>query len=89
MSEVEFELTILSAVCKCGAVFNAVVNLPIYCELTDDKGRVCYVKVAEHVVVKCPRCNRLLNVGNGSQRETKPPEKHEKGIYIIEGSNET
>ncbi|MEJ5327731.1 MAG: hypothetical protein WHU54_05730 [Candidatus Bathyarchaeia archaeon] len=82
MDEAKFEPTILSAVCKCGAVFQAVVNLPIYCELSDDKGNIYHLKIAEHVIVKCPLCNRLLNVGNGSKRETEPPEKHEKGIYV-------
>lgn len=88
MSE-EFEELYLSAVCSCGAVFNAVVSLPLHCELIDEKGNILYCKVAEHVIVKCPRCNKLLNVGNGSGRETEPKEAHEKGIYIIEGADET
>ncbi|MGB9960243.1 MAG: hypothetical protein ACPLKQ_06975 [Candidatus Bathyarchaeales archaeon] len=76
-----FETLLLSAVCRCGAVFNAVVEMPTYCELSDDKGTVYHLKVAEHVIVKCPRCNKLLNVGNGSERKTKPDAKHEKAVY--------
>lgn len=78
------EPLVLSAVCVCGAAYTAVVDLPIRCELSDDKGNVYSLRLAEHVIVKCPRCNRLLNVGNGSKRETEPPEKNAKGISIQE-----
>ncbi|MGB9841278.1 MAG: hypothetical protein ACPLKZ_00980 [Candidatus Bathyarchaeales archaeon] len=78
------EPLVLSAVCVCGATYTAVVDLPFRCELSDDKGNVYSLRLAEHVIVKCPRCNRLLNVGNGSKRETEPQEKDAKGISIQE-----
>jgi phage FluMu protein Com len=80
---VAFESLVLTAVCKCGAVFNASVEMPTYCELSDYKGTVHRLRVAEHIIVKCPRCNRLLNVGNGSKRKTKPDAKHEKAVYVL------
>ncbi|MCS7096838.1 MAG: hypothetical protein N3F10_01800 [Candidatus Bathyarchaeota archaeon] len=84
MAEVSFESLLLSAVCRCGAVFNATVELPSYCVLYDEKGSVHHLRVAEHVIVKCPRCKRLLNVGNGSERKTKPNGAKQRAVYVLE-----
>jgi hypothetical protein len=59
--------------------------MPSYCELTDAKGNSYKCSLAEHVIVKCPKCNRLLNLGNGLYRETEAKEG-EQGVYVQEAT---
>ncbi|MEM1661063.1 MAG: hypothetical protein QXR17_08015 [Candidatus Bathyarchaeia archaeon] len=57
----------LSGVCRCGKQFNAFVELPQKCLVTVE-GRTFELPLAEHAIVLCPFCGRLLNLGNGSRR---------------------
>lgn len=69
-----FEGHYLSGICRCGLHVLSYVELPAFIEVSGE-GSTYHLKPAEHVIVKCPRCSRLLNVGNGRQRGKKRKEK--------------
>lgn len=68
MAEAMLEGHYLSGVCRCGKQFMAYVELPSIVQVSDSDGRFHNLRPAEHVIIKCPNCDRLVNVGNGSQR---------------------
>lgn len=63
----------LSGVCRCGKQFNAIVELPQKCLVTVE-GRMFELPLAEHAIVLCPFCGRLINLGNGSRRARRASE---------------
>jgi hypothetical protein len=69
--EAETQGLYLTGVCRCGKHFNVYVEMPTLCHVTDESGNSFNLKPAEHVVLVCPRCNRLVNCGNGTRREDK------------------
>ncbi|MEM2386175.1 MAG: hypothetical protein QXO67_04250 [Candidatus Bathyarchaeia archaeon] len=70
----------LSGVCRCGKQFNAIVELPQKCLVTVE-GRTFELPLAEHAIVLCPFCGRLINLGNGSRR--KRPSGYRRGINEV------
>lgn len=70
-----FELKVqglyLSGVCRCGKRFNVFVEMPKFGEAVDEAGNRFELGLAEHVIALCPRCGRLLNIGNGSRRKSR------------------
>jgi hypothetical protein len=64
----EVEGLYLTGVCRCGKRFNVYVELPALCQVTDETGNSFSLKPAEHIVIVCPRCARLVNCGNGTRR---------------------
>jgi len=63
----------LSGVCRCGKRFNVFVEMPKFCDAVDEAGNRFKLGLAEHVIALCPRCGRLLNIGNGSRRKRRLP----------------
>ncbi|MEM3580429.1 MAG: hypothetical protein QXH40_00035 [Candidatus Bathyarchaeia archaeon] len=61
---------ILTGNCKCGKTFTTAVELPE--TITIRSGNSVYnARLGEHLVVQCPACGRILNLGNGSRRKTE------------------
>ncbi|MEM3566177.1 MAG: hypothetical protein QXK18_04825 [Candidatus Bathyarchaeia archaeon] len=66
---------ILTGNCKCGKYFSVAVELPEF--ITVRSGNNVYnARLGEHLVVQCPACGRILNMGNGSRRSRKTEEKN-------------
>ena len=67
MAEV-FEGVYLNGVCRCGRTFNVYAELPRTVEVSIGS-EVFKAKPAEHIIIVCPYCLRLVNIGNGSRRK--------------------
>ncbi|MEM2440515.1 MAG: hypothetical protein QW493_04800 [Candidatus Bathyarchaeia archaeon] len=64
----EAQVLYLSGICRyCDKSFNAFVELPQKCLVIVEE-RTFELPLAEHAIVLCPFCGRLLNLGNGSRR---------------------
>jgi hypothetical protein len=72
--EVETQPLYLSGICRCGRRFNVYVELPKTCEATDESGNHFKLSLAEHIIALCPSCGRLVNIGNGTRRQSKARE---------------
>jgi len=60
----------LTGVCKCGKQFNLYIVLPETIEAVCGS-LVFKAKPAEHIIINCPACGRLVNCGNGSRRSKR------------------
>ncbi|MEM3613180.1 MAG: hypothetical protein QXH40_03855 [Candidatus Bathyarchaeia archaeon] len=58
----------LSGFCRCGKQFTVFAELPETVEVSSG-GEIFKTKPAEHIIIVCPYCLRLVNVGNGSRRK--------------------
>jgi hypothetical protein len=62
----------LSGACVCGKHLTVFVELPKFCEATDESGNNFKLSLAEHIIALCPSCGRLCcNIGNGSRRRKR------------------
>lgn len=68
MTEAVFKSMYLSGLCRCGKHYTGYVELPETC-LVNVEGQEFEVPVAEHIVIICPFCTRVVNLGSGSYRE--------------------
>jgi len=66
---------ILSGSCRCGKTFTTSVELPETITIRSGS-RVYNVKLGEHLVITCPYCLRLVNIGNGTRRSRKTEVKN-------------